>query len=160
MTSRSRARRRFLADQEKAAARDTERGVAAAAARSGQQFTELDEHAPMSDDPLASWFVRAYVKLTSGPHVTCEHLSASAPQPQRWDSAVPGLLVCEARCAGPGFDLQLRVQGLLPTGCGRCARAVATLYIRIAVAETTIVGRVCAPCMVKYSPDGTRGGRE
>jgi hypothetical protein len=154
MTSRSRARRRFIADQAQAAAVDVEHHVTSAAARAGQQLTELDGRAPMSDDPLAAWFIRAYVRMTSGPHATCDHLSDSAPQPQRWDSAVPRLLVCEARCTGPGFDLQLRAQGHLPARCGRCGTAPATLHVRIALAETIIIGRVCARCMATHSPAG------
>lgn len=145
-------RRQFLMDQGSAAAEAVTRSVDAAAARAGERVTELDEHAPMNTDPLATWFIRAYVQAAIGTHATCEHLSTSAPQPQRWDSAVPGLLMCEAHCTGPGFDLQLRAQGLLPARCGRCGVATATLHLRVALAETTIVGRVCARCMAIHSP--------
>lgn len=152
-----RARRRFLADQADAAAGSVEELVTTAAARTGQRVTELDDREPMSADPLASWFIRAYVRATTGTYATCEHLTPAAPQPpRRWDSAIPGLLVCEARCTGPGFDLQLRAQGLLPANCGRCLIAPATLHIRIALAETVLIGRVCAPCMATHSP--TRSG--
>lgn len=151
-----RARRRFLADQADAAAGSVEDLVTTAAARTGQQVTQLDDREPMSADPLASWFIRAFVRATAGTHATCEHLTPASPQPQRWDSAIPGLLVCEARCTGPGLDLQLRAQGLLPAICSRCFAAPATLHIRIALAETVLVGRVCAPCMATHSP--TRSG--